>query len=106
MKKENILKYASLNALGTFAYVILITIFFYFARLGFFGDGNPIIIPMAMLMLFVFSAALTGSLVLGKPIMWYLDGKKREALKLFAYTLVALFILTVIAFIILIILSA
>ena len=38
------------------------------------------------LMLFVFSALLTGYLVLGKPIMMYVDGQKKEAVRLLFYT--------------------
>ena len=49
-----------------------------------------------MLMLFVFSAAVTGSLIFGQPVLWYLDGKKKDALTLLTYTLAVFFILTVI----------
>lgn len=55
-------------------------------------------IPIFMLMLFVFSAALTGTLFFGKPIMWYIDGKKKEALSLLAYTFGAFFIIGILVF--------
>ena len=42
---------------------------------------------IAILMLFVFSAAISGALIIGKPALLYLEGKKREALELFAFTL-------------------
>ena len=48
--------------------------------------------PLAMLLLFVFSAAVTASLVFGKPILLYLDNFKKEAFKLLLYTLAFLFI--------------
>jgi heme O synthase-like polyprenyltransferase len=35
----------------------------------------------------VLSAAVTGGLVLGKPVMLYLDNQKTDAIKLFIYTL-------------------
>lgn len=52
-----------------------------------FGNGKNVLIPIGMLLLFVFSATITGTLVLGRPILLYIDGAKAEALKFFAYTL-------------------
>jgi hypothetical protein len=101
---KNIGKYATLNALGASIYVILIASFLYSISKGFLGNNNTIFIPIAMLMLFVFSAAFTGILILGRPIMWYLDGKKREAIYLLFYTLGIFFIITLIAFILLVLL--
>jgi hypothetical protein len=69
---------------------------------GFLGKNNTILIPIAMLMLFVFSAAFTGILILGRPVMWYLDGKKKEAIYLLFYTLLVFFVVTLIAFLLLI----
>jgi len=68
----------------------------YFGNQGFLKEIETIFIPIIMLMLFVFSAALTGFLMLGKPIMWYFDGKKKEAWSLFFYTLGFFFIITLI----------
>jgi hypothetical protein len=87
MSKGNIVKYALVNALGTSLYVIAITYLIYLGGKGLFEDSETVFIPAAMLMLFVFSAAFTGSLIFGRPVMWYLDGKKREALSLLAITL-------------------
>jgi len=100
MKK--IAKYATLNALGASLYVILIASLIYSLGNGFSGKGNTIFIPIAMLMLFVFSAAFTGILILGRPIMWYLDGKKKEAIYLLFYTLIIFFVITLLAFLLLI----
>lgn len=97
---KNIFKYAFINSILTTAYIALIGTFFNFAQ-NIFGPEETFLIPIAMLLLFVFSAALCGSLVLGRPILWYLDGKKREALLLFAYTLATLFVITILAFIVL-----
>ncbi len=52
-----------------------------------FGEVNSFIGPVMVLMLFVFSAAVVGSLVLGRPILLYLNGRKKEALEFFVYTL-------------------
>jgi len=51
------------------------------------GFAPPVIIGSAMLLLFVLSAAVTGALVLGRPILLYLDGQKTDAIRLFLYTL-------------------
>lgn len=97
--KPHILKPAALNALGTALYVTLVVSFiFYIPQILGPVQEPQILIPISMLLLFVFSAALTSFLVLGKPILWYLDGQKKEAISLFAYTLGMLFILMLIAF--------
>ncbi len=44
-------------------------------------------IPIMMLLLFVLSAAVVGVLILGRPILLYLEGAKRAAFKFFGYTL-------------------
>ena len=57
------------------------------------------LIPVSMLLLFVLSATITGTLVLGRPILLYLDGKKRQALEFFGYTVAWLSVVTVFAFV-------
>ena len=52
----------------------------------------------------VFSAAFTGFLVFGRPIMWYLDGKKKEAMQLFFSTLILLLMIAIVIFIFIIML--
>jgi len=97
--KTSIFKYAALNALGTVAYIALVATFFANAN-SLFGDKaeGTVLIPMAMLLLFVVSASITGSLVLGRPILWYLDGKKKDAVALLMATIGCLFIFMLIAF--------
>ena len=93
MKKA--LKYAILHALATGAYIaLLVSSVFYGSRL-FEGTEETILAPILMLCVLVFSAAVTGSLVFGRPVIWYLDGKKKEALTLLFYTLGSLLILIV-----------
>lgn len=101
---KGIVKHAIINALATALYVILIASLI--TSLGSMVpvENKTVLAPIAMLMLFVFSAALTGFLVFGRPVMWYLDGKKREALSLLFYTLGIFFVITIIAFLILIML--
>lgn len=105
MENREIARYSIINACGTVLYIILIASFMFFAGEGFFGAEDSVFAPIIMLMLFVFSAALTGSLVFGKPLMWYLDNKKKEALQLIVYTLLMLFILIIVFLLIFIALS-
>jgi hypothetical protein len=52
-----------------------------------FGQMNNLTGPIAFLSLFVLSAAVTGSLVVGQPALTYVNGDKTGAVKLFIYTL-------------------
>ncbi len=61
---------------------------------------NGVFGPVFFLLLFVLSAGVTGGLVLGGPIMKYLDGDKKGAIYLFCLTLAWLFLFTVIGFLI------
>jgi hypothetical protein len=71
-----------------------------------FGSSdNNLIAPILFLLLFVFSALLTGFLVLGKPLMLYIDGQKKDGVNLLFYTGTALFILLILVAILLIILK-
>ena len=99
MKKGKIIRHAFVNALGTAVYIIIIASFLYLGSNGLFGENESIFIPITMLMLLVFSAALTGWLIFGRPVMWYLDGKKKEAMSLLIYTLGIFFIITAVVLI-------
>lgn len=75
-----------LNALGVVAYVTtLVTIVRNGERI--FGSVNEAVAPILFLTVFVLSAAVTGGLVLGKPLFMYLNNQKNEAIKMFIYTL-------------------
>ena len=97
--KNTILKHATLNAVATALYIILIASFLFYApKVIGPGPANTVLVPIVMLLLFVFSAALTGLLVFGRPVLWYLDSKKKEALSLLAATLLIFLIITLGAF--------
>ncbi|HEX3100084.1 MAG TPA: hypothetical protein VHQ41_03915 [Patescibacteria group bacterium] len=86
-----------LNALGTAAYVAIIATLLQNGE-RIFGEPNSMVAPIAFLLLFVMSASITGGLVLGKPILMYMDGQKKEAVQMFLYTLGWLALVTVILF--------
>jgi len=94
---NKIVKNAVVNAGGTVVYIVLVASFFFGAQNN-FGQGggkDTILIPIGMLLLLVLSAAITSSLVFGRPVLWYLEGQKKEALSLLAYTLGFLFVVTI-----------
>lgn len=83
---NKIIQRSFLNALGTVAYVsILTTVMMHGEKL--FSHINEAIAPVAFLTLFVLSAAVTGGLVLGKPLMLFLNNEKSDAVRMFIYTL-------------------
>lgn len=94
---DRILRRAFLNALGTAAYIVLVVLFIGSLQ-RFSSEPDTLIIPMAMLLLFVCSAAITGFLVLGKPLMLYIDGKKKDAISLLIHTLGILVVITIVVF--------
>jgi hypothetical protein len=95
--KTNLIKRAGLNALGTFVYVSAVGLFMANAS-RILGERDTTLTPVAVLLLLVFSAALTGSLVFGQPLLWYIDGKKREAVQLLVWTMAWLLALLVLVF--------
>ena len=84
------MKKSYLHAIIAFAYiVILVTIM----SLKMDQDGNPVLTGIAVLSTLVFSAALMGYLFGSQPILMYIDGKKREAVKFFMETLITFWVL-------------
>lgn len=78
-------------ALGEGVYIALVATFMRYAAE--IVPKDPSVIGFTLfVMIFVFSAAVSGALVLGKPVLLYLEGKKREAVEFFAFTLGWLFV--------------
>lgn len=65
--------------------VLLVSVMQYMQ--GAMPESKTILIPMAMLSLFVLSAAVTGYFFISEPVMLCIDGKKEEAMKLFLSTI-------------------
>lgn len=86
MKNSTLFFRGFLHALGVSAYVFFVALFMKYGERIFPDVDNDLLAPLVFILLFVFSALVTGSLVLAKPIMLYLDGKKKEGLKLFIFT--------------------
>lgn len=95
------MKYALLHAVGATVYISLIATFM--ANVNkIIGQKpeNSIFGPMAFLLIIVISAAVMGLTIFARPIMWYLDGNKKEAISLVIWTIIYLFVIAVIDFII------
>ena len=89
---KHIVKHAFSHAVLTALYVALIASFLYYVPHHFPKEPDTVLVPIIMLSLFVFSAAVTGTLVFGKPILWYLDERKKEAVMLLILTLLFFFL--------------
>lgn len=98
---KKILRDSFLAAAGEAAYVALVVTFLQNAQ-KFFGQVPEYLVAMSMILLLVISAAISGGLVLGKPILMYFDGQKKEALLQFIATIGWLILFLIIVFIILI----
>ena len=91
-------KHALINSISVSIYVTAIaTLFNILGKTQ--NTTNSILIPITMLLLLVFSVALMGTLIFGRPLIWYLDNKKKEAIQLLAYTILFIFAITLIAII-------
>jgi hypothetical protein len=90
-------KYALINAGVTALYIVGLVTFI--ANMESVIEES-FLVPALMLILFVFSAAFTAAMILGRPILWYLDGKKKEAVSLFIWTLGCFFVMGLALFVI------
>jgi ABC-type multidrug transport system permease subunit len=105
MKNSKLITRGILDSLGVLVYVFLTSLIISNGEKIFGSGDNKIIGPTTFLLFFVFSALLTGFLILGKPVMFYLDGAKKEGVKLLFYTGVSLFVLLATSMVILLLLK-
>lgn len=96
---NRVIRNALLDAAGTAAYIaVLVTAAFYAPTVDLADDIRSILIPIGMLSLFVLSAAVTSFLVFGRPLLWYLDGQRKEAVGLVSWTLAFFAIIVALVF--------
>ncbi|MCX6797889.1 MAG: hypothetical protein NTX66_01540 [Candidatus Falkowbacteria bacterium] len=86
LKNGNLFKVAALKAAGVFAYLFAVSLIINNGPKIFGEKDNKLLMPIIFLLLFVLSALTTGYLILGKPLMLYLDNEKKAGLKLLFYT--------------------
>ena len=99
MKKMHPILASFIHAAGVASYVCAIALLMTSTR-AFAGKAPAVISMAAFLMLFIVSAVVTGLLVMGKPILLYADGAKKQAIAMLLMTVAWLFTITVIALII------
>lgn len=100
---ERMTKNPFYNAVLASGYIVLIVTIIS----SFEGSHEPdtILVPIAMLSLFVLSAASMGYLFFYQPVMLYLNGKPEDAVDLFLKTLGIFACITLALFILVILLS-
>ena len=96
MPTKKIITYAFLHAIATVIYVALVALIITNSNTLFGKQPSILTAAMAFLLAFVVSAAITGSLVLGRPVLWYFNGNKNEAIKLALYTIAFICFITLI----------
>jgi len=58
-----------------------------------FGDIKGFLGVALFLLIFVISAAIMAAIVFGRAVVWYLDGKKKEAIRLVFYEIASLIVI-------------
>src|SRR5690349_11384068 len=89
-----------INALTATVYITAVATIPFFGK-ELFGPGNSFLIPIAMISLFTLSAAVMGYLFLYQPLLFLLDGHKKDAVKLFLQTVAIFAGITIIVFVLL-----
>jgi hypothetical protein len=95
MNNSKLLFHGFLFSVGVIAYIVLVASIMQNAE-ALFGKMEKFWGPVAFLMLFVVSAAISGLLVFGRPVFLFLNGQKGEGVKLALFTIGLLFVETVI----------
>ena len=95
MKNSKLVLYSLVHSVAVLIYTSLVA-WILFNGNSLFGKANSFWMPVAMLLLFVLSATVVGLLVLGRPVYYYFNGMKSEALKVLFYTVAWLFLITVV----------
>lgn len=93
-----------LHALGAALYIVLIVVLIFNVGQALEDQDETIIIPMAMISLFVLSAAVMGYLFLSEPLYLLVENKKQEAViffgKVLGFFACFVFIFTIILFLV------
>lgn len=95
MKKIHPALVGLLQALGVTVYCGLVSVFFWGME-KIFAEPPGVIAWILMLLLLVFSAAVTGLLVFGYPVYLTLNKKVKEALAVLGYTFLSCLVIILI----------
>lgn len=83
-----------LNALVAGLYIVFIVILITYGPILVRQKPDTILAPIALLSLLVLSAAFMGYVFFLQPVLMYLEGQKREAVKFFMKTLAIFAVIT------------
>ncbi|MBY0539142.1 hypothetical protein K2P56_01740 [Patescibacteria group bacterium] len=100
MKITRIIELGFLHAFGAVAYIALVAVVMTRGEDLVNAFEGSLLPPILFLTLFVLSAAVMGLTLFGRPILWFLEGKKKEALMLALCTvlLLALIVASILLF--------
>ena len=98
MKNLSLFLRGLIQAIIAVAYIVLV-VSIMSQKQKWVGPNPEVITGTLMLLLFVVSAAVMALVVFGTPVIWYIDGKKKEAIRLVLYTIGSLAGILIIAFI-------
>ncbi len=99
MEKSKLISRSFTNSLGAAVYIAAVA-WILFNGQTVFGKIENFWGPFAILLLFVISASAVAALILGKPVLLYLEGEKKAGVSIFLYSLAWLALFVVIVFLI------
>ena len=99
---KNTIQYGFYNALLAACYVSIVATLLTNAQ-GIVGPENNAATTLAFLLTFVLSAAVMGISIFGRSVLWYLDGRRKEAILLVFSTIGFLLVITVLVFLLLLV---
>jgi len=93
----HIARHAAKNAVGASLYVFVIVMVMNALTASRANTPDMPLDIFVVLMLFSVSAGVMAALVFGKPVMWYMDGRHKEAVLLLGWTIGFMAAITAIA---------
>lgn len=98
MVNKKLLLYSFRNIIGAGAYIFTVSQIMRNGDKIFGRIEDEVLGPFAILMLFVLSAAIVGSLIFGQAVYYFFDNRKKDSILMIFYSIGCLFILTTIIF--------
>lgn len=83
-----------INALSAFVYIVAVALFMSWGTKKVAGPDTWLA-PVTAISVFTLSAAVMGYIFCLKPVTLYLEGKKKEAIKLFLQTILSFGVITI-----------
>jgi hypothetical protein len=100
MNSKSVIKYAFIHALVALVYIGLVALLIANGE-TLFGKMQGALAVSAFLLTLVVSVAVMGVVIFGRPLMWYLDSKKKEGVELALCTIGFLLLIVVMVFVML-----